>query len=146
MFYFNYIGTLLLSSWPLFLLVSVIWLIHNHITIDKKELIKKITRKGNLHAMKAICVLIILFILTLFILITIIPYWMDFPKFITGNYDTKEGIIANEKYSRVKDSHTNITIENNIYIFYDSEYPTIGNKVSIKYLPNTKLIYKIVTK
>lgn len=113
---------------------------------SKRELLKENLKEKILNKRRNIFGLIILFILAISTPIMSIPYWKDLPYVIRGNFAIVEGVISDEIYISGRDSHTLIKINSNTYTFYGSKYPSTGTLVSIKCLPNTKIIYTITEK
>lgn len=135
MFYFNYIGDLAaLTSIVVVLIIGLF------------RLYKERKQDGELYTIKNLLTVVLSVLVISYLSKMIFPYWMDFPKFITGNYSIIEGIISNEKYWDGKEKYTNITVNNNTYIFYGKEYPPIGTNVIVEYLPNTNSIRSIKQK
>ncbi len=135
MFYFNYVGSLLALT------IMIVLLFNNII-----KLYKKLRVKGSKIEIKNNIIFIIYGFLAFFMLIYIFPYWMDCPRFITGNYSIIEGVITNIDYWDGKEKYINITINEKTLKYYNYESPAIRREAIVKYLPHTKIIYNIEEK
>lgn len=133
----------LISLLPLIVFLTFIFIIYKLFFSKEKESFRNRLEANNVLSLKSIICMLILLAVCLFGVFYSINMWRDLPYVITENYPVVEGQVTKKIDIAGRDSHILIEINNNTYTLHGSVDLSVGTKIRIKYLPNTKEICEI---
>lgn len=149
MFYFNYIGDLIVLIIVIIVntmfIVGYISIAYMYFIKGQKERISKIFKKSKV-TIKSSIFLVALVCLFLAMIYDMSPIAFDFSYFITNNYSDTNIIIKDAYYHSGKGGgYTTIdTIDGNSYSYYGNCALYGGESAHILYLPHSKRIKELI--